>query len=144
MAPVGGVGKYEARCGPPHFVVSSALHSFGQSPPHIRGPDISHINAANSCPPLCPQIPSSGGCLVAESWLWITANRSRPRPHPRNPRRKRIASPMEPEAILVEGSNPFQCNVCRRSYSRIDHLARHYRSRQSFSPRLGVPYILNP
>jgi Fungal Zn(2)-Cys(6) binuclear cluster domain len=26
--------------------------------------------------------------------------------------------------------NPFSCNICRRSYTRIDHLARHYRSRK--------------
>ena len=26
---------------------------------------------------------------------------------------------------------PFACNVCKRSYSRIDHLARHHRSRRS-------------
>jgi hypothetical protein len=25
--------------------------------------------------------------------------------------------------------NPFSCNICKRSYSRIDHLARHHRSR---------------
>lgn len=25
---------------------------------------------------------------------------------------------------------PFSCNVCQRSYTRIDHLARHYRSRK--------------
>jgi uncharacterized Zn-finger protein len=27
--------------------------------------------------------------------------------------------------------SPFKCNVCQRSYSRIDHLARHFRSRMS-------------
>lgn len=27
---------------------------------------------------------------------------------------------------------PFACNVCKRSYSRVDHLARHHRSRKSF------------
>jgi uncharacterized Zn-finger protein len=26
-------------------------------------------------------------------------------------------------------ANPFSCNVCRRSYTRLDHLARHFRSR---------------
>lgn len=26
---------------------------------------------------------------------------------------------------------PFACNVCKRSYSRVDHLARHHRSRGS-------------
>ena len=26
--------------------------------------------------------------------------------------------------------NPFSCNVCKRSYTRVDHLARHYRSRE--------------
>lgn len=26
-------------------------------------------------------------------------------------------------------SAPFACNVCKRSYSRVDHLARHHRSR---------------
>lgn len=26
---------------------------------------------------------------------------------------------------------PFACNVCKRSYSRVDHLARHHRSRMS-------------
>lgn len=24
---------------------------------------------------------------------------------------------------------PFKCNVCQRTYARIDHLARHFRSR---------------
>lgn len=23
-------------------------------------------------------------------------------------------------------SSPFACNVCKRNYSRVDHLARHY------------------
>jgi len=25
--------------------------------------------------------------------------------------------------------SPFACNVCGKNYSRVDHLARHYRSR---------------
>lgn len=25
---------------------------------------------------------------------------------------------------------PFSCNICKRNYSRVDHLARHYRSRE--------------
>jgi len=28
-----------------------------------------------------------------------------------------------------KSASPFSCNVCGRSYSRVDHLARHYRSR---------------
>lgn len=28
------------------------------------------------------------------------------------------------------GKSPFACNVCNRSYRRVDHLARHYRSRK--------------
>lgn len=36
---------------------------------------------------------------------------------------------MAEETTRVERNNPFLCNVCRKSYSRIDHLARHYRSR---------------
>ncbi len=28
-------------------------------------------------------------------------------------------------------SGPFQCNICQRSYGRLDHLARHFRSRGS-------------
>lgn len=28
------------------------------------------------------------------------------------------------------GSNPFVCNVCQKTYGRIDHLARHFRSRE--------------
>lgn len=26
--------------------------------------------------------------------------------------------------------SPFSCNVCKKSYTRIDHLARHHRSRE--------------
>jgi hypothetical protein len=29
------------------------------------------------------------------------------------------------------GQNPFVCNICKRTYSRLDHLGRHYRSRNS-------------
>jgi hypothetical protein len=29
--------------------------------------------------------------------------------------------------------NPFSCNVCKRTYTRVDHLARHYRSRRSLA-----------
>ena len=28
-------------------------------------------------------------------------------------------------------AHPFSCNVCRRSYKRLDHLARHFRSRMT-------------
>jgi hypothetical protein len=28
------------------------------------------------------------------------------------------------------GKSPFACNICKRNYSRVDHLARHYRSRE--------------
>jgi hypothetical protein len=31
---------------------------------------------------------------------------------------------------------PFVCNVCKNSFSRIDHLARHCRSRKTPSPSL--------
>ncbi|KAI1616160.1 hypothetical protein EDD36DRAFT_124919 [Exophiala viscosa] len=30
--------------------------------------------------------------------------------------------------------NPFSCNVCKQSYSRVDHLARHYRSHTHEKP----------
>lgn len=33
---------------------------------------------------------------------------------------------------------PFSCNVCRRSYTRVDHLARHYRSRLSLHARFAT------
>lgn len=29
-------------------------------------------------------------------------------------------------------SSPFSCNLCGRSYTRLDHLARHFRSRKQF------------
>ena len=31
-------------------------------------------------------------------------------------------------------ANPFCCNICKRTYKRVDHLSRHYRSRQ-FRPQ---------
>lgn len=39
-----------------------------------------------------------------------------------------------------QSANPFSCNVCGKSYTRIDHLARHYRSRQFSFPFLSVPF----
>jgi len=48
----------------------------------------------------------------------------------------------EPETVDGAGDgqvseNPFVCNICKKSYSRIDHLARHYRSRElALSPKL--------
>lgn len=41
----------------------------------------------------------------------------------------------DPDTVEVERhdqarGNPFVCNICKKSYSRIDHLARHYRSRE--------------
>lgn len=48
-----------------------------------------------------------------------------------------VSTTMEEDAEVVDvaevdetSANPFVCNVCKRSYSRIDHLARHYRSRE--------------
>lgn len=37
-------------------------------------------------------------------------------------------------------NNPFVCNVCQKTYGRIDHLARHFRSRKCsiFSDRMRV------
>jgi uncharacterized Zn-finger protein len=37
-------------------------------------------------------------------------------------------------------ANPFSCNVCKRSYTRVDHLARHYRSRK-YHPNSNVGAI---
>ncbi|KIW99953.1 uncharacterized protein Z518_10881 [Rhinocladiella mackenziei CBS 650.93] len=31
-------------------------------------------------------------------------------------------------------TNPFSCNICKRSYMRVDHLARHYRSHTHEKP----------
>jgi hypothetical protein len=31
-------------------------------------------------------------------------------------------------------SGPLKCNICQRTYSRIDHLARHFRSRMQAHP----------
>ncbi|GAM86962.1 hypothetical protein ANO11243_049830 [Dothideomycetidae sp. 11243] len=39
-------------------------------------------------------------------------------------------------------SNPFSCTICHRRYSRIDHLARHHRSRESRSRPLSRPKLL--
>ena len=38
-------------------------------------------------------------------------------------------SPLE-----LSTSNPFSCNICKRSYTRVDHLARHYRSHTREKP----------
>lgn len=44
------------------------------------------------------------------------------------------SAPQRNTADLTDQSEcPFVCNICKRSYSRIDHLARHHRSR-SCSP----------
>lgn len=37
----------------------------------------------------------------------------------------------EPVPTVGRGTAPFACNVCKRNYTRVDHLARHYRSRKS-------------
>jgi hypothetical protein len=34
-------------------------------------------------------------------------------------------------ATAVAETNMFQCGVCKRHYKRLDHLARHVRSRES-------------
>lgn len=31
-------------------------------------------------------------------------------------------------------NNPFVCNLCKKTYSRLDHLGRHYRSRDLTPP----------
>lgn len=61
-------------------------------------------------------------------------------------------SALRPEAETSRGQsgssrsteNPFSCNVCKQSYSRVDHLARHYRSRAylSLSSSYHVVYLL--
>ncbi|PVH75036.1 hypothetical protein DL98DRAFT_467018 [Cadophora sp. DSE1049] len=33
-----------------------------------------------------------------------------------------------PTPVPTSAPSPFQCNVCQRSYSRVDHLARHFRT----------------
>lgn len=46
------------------------------------------------------------------------------------------AAQPQPDRFDNEGQDqdlrdtPFACNVCKRSYSRVDHLARHHRSRR--------------
>ncbi|KAK4494544.1 hypothetical protein PRZ48_013900 [Zasmidium cellare] len=35
---------------------------------------------------------------------------------------------------LSNGTNPFVCNVCQKTYGRIDHLARHFRSHTNEKP----------
>jgi hypothetical protein len=32
----------------------------------------------------------------------------------------------EPDSV---SGNPFTCNICKRTYTRSEHLARHHRSR---------------
>ena len=32
-----------------------------------------------------------------------------------------------------ESENPFVCNICKKSYTRVDHLARHHRSRKQMT-----------
>lgn len=32
--------------------------------------------------------------------------------------------------VEISKSNPFVCNLCQKTYGRIDHLARHFRSRK--------------
>jgi uncharacterized Zn-finger protein len=41
----------------------------------------------------------------------------------------------EYEAATPE-PNPFSCNICKKTYSRVDHLARHYRSHTHERPFL--------
>lgn len=38
------------------------------------------------------------------------------------------------QAATTTGSEnaPFKCNICQRNYTRVDHLARHYRSRKAY------------
>lgn len=38
-------------------------------------------------------------------------------------------APAEPPVTKSQMNHPFVCNICKRSYSRVDHLARHHRSR---------------
>jgi uncharacterized Zn-finger protein len=46
-----------------------------------------------------------------------------------------------PGVSQLKGVNaPFACNACGRSYSRLDHLARHYRSRESASNACNIPW----
>lgn len=45
-------------------------------------------------------------------------------------------------STATHGNAPFACNVCKRNYTRVDHLARHYRSRKSFFPTFLIPLIM--
>ncbi|TVY86961.1 Early growth response protein 1-B [Lachnellula willkommii] len=38
------------------------------------------------------------------------------------------------ESEAGKNASPFSCNVCKRNYSRVDHLARHYRSHTREKP----------
>lgn len=42
------------------------------------------------------------------------------------------ADPLPPiTRVQAVSDKPFVCNICKRSYSRLDHLARHHRARKS-------------
>lgn len=46
------------------------------------------------------------------------------------------------EAATGSGSkNPFVCNLCKKTYTRLDHLGRHYRTRDSLNLS-SAPHLL--
>jgi hypothetical protein len=55
--------------------------------------------------------------------------------HAREQSNLAINSAAETSSLTKETqANPFTCTVCRRSYTRLDHLARHFRSRMMAFP----------
>lgn len=39
--------------------------------------------------------------------------------------------------------SPFKCNVCQRTYARIDHLSRHFRLRKPHFRCIGAEFGAN-
>ncbi|KAL3441950.1 hypothetical protein BJX65DRAFT_321753 [Aspergillus insuetus] len=46
-----------------------------------------------------------------------------------------MASPIPPSGAMSTSSNLFQCGTCAQSFTRIDHLGRHVRSRKLPTPK---------
>lgn len=43
-----------------------------------------------------------------------------------------------------EKPNSYACNICNQTYTRVDHLNRHYRSRKAHSQETGDQFVTKP
>ncbi|KAF5232144.1 hypothetical protein FANTH_13141 [Fusarium anthophilum] len=62
---------------------------------------------------------------TAEADPFVSTNTTEMHPSPSN---QQAAGAEEQALPAVMPANPFVCDICKSSYSRIDHLARHFRS----------------